>query len=153
LAGAWPWIRRETRLVASLVLLAAGVVFVLLGWYGAAHTNVLPEQIPYLISGGLLGLGLIIVAGIFAASAANDRTARELRADIAAALAGIAHTSPAAANGHGASRDDAVFVLAGGHSYHVAGCPLLEGKDGVQQRSLSQAESGGLAPCKLCGPD
>ena len=31
-----------------------GVVFVLLAWYGAAHTTRVFEQIPYMISGGLL---------------------------------------------------------------------------------------------------
>jgi hypothetical protein len=46
------------------VLVPLGFVLVLLGWYGAAHTANLYEQIPYSISGGMLGLGLIF-AGSF----------------------------------------------------------------------------------------
>lgn len=146
-------LRRESRLMASLVLLAAGIVFVLLGWYGSAHTNILTEQIPYLISGGLLGLGLIVVAGVFAASAANERQARQLRSELAAAIAGLANANHTGGNGRSVATEGTVFVLNGGHSYHVEGCPLLEGKDGVQRRSLSEASAAGLAPCKLCGPD
>jgi len=153
MAAAGTTLRRESRLVAAIVLLAAGIVFVLLGWYGAAHTNILTEQIPYLISGGLLGLGLIVVAGVFAASAANERQARELRGEIAAAIAGLANANHNGGNGRGPATDDTVFVLNGGHSYHVAGCPLLEGKDGVQRRTLPEAQAAGLASCKLCGRD
>ena len=47
------FLRENARLLITFALLAAGVVFVILGWYGAAHTNILTEQIPYLISGGL----------------------------------------------------------------------------------------------------
>jgi hypothetical protein len=153
LSAAATALRRESRLVAALVLLAAGVVFVLLGWYGSAHTNILTEQIPYLISGGLLGLGLIVVAGVFAASAANERQARLLRSEIAAAITGFVQNGSPASNGTSAVDENAVFLLAGGHGYHVAGCPLLEGKDGVQRLSVADAQARGLAPCKLCGPD
>ena len=40
-----------------------GVFVVFLGWLGSAETHVVFEQIPYLISGGLLGLGLIFLGG------------------------------------------------------------------------------------------
>ena len=49
--------------VASAVLLPLGLALIVLGWYGAAHTPYLFEQVPYLISGGLLGLGLAVVGG------------------------------------------------------------------------------------------
>src|SRR5438128_2494785 len=63
------FVRTNARALVALGFFIAGIVLVLLGWYGAAYTNILTEQIPYLISGGLLGLGLIIVAGIMASSA------------------------------------------------------------------------------------
>jgi hypothetical protein len=143
---------RESRLLSAVVLLALGVVLVMLGWYGAAHTNVLSEQIPYLISGGLLGLGLIIVAGILAASAAGERETRAFRREMAEAWARMAQSSNGARRApDAADAAQVVFVLSGGRSFHVAGCPLLEGKDGVTQTTRAQASS--LAPCKLCGPD
>src|SRR5437660_736369 len=42
--------------VAGGILMPLGLVFTLLGWYGAAHTTRLFEQVPYLISGGIIGL-------------------------------------------------------------------------------------------------
>lgn len=45
------------------MMAAAGAVLVLLGWYGASHTSRVYLQIPYLISGGLLGVVLAFVGG------------------------------------------------------------------------------------------
>ena len=53
----------RTLLVVGSVLLPLGAVFVLLGWYGASHTTRVWEEIPYLISGGLFGLVLVIAGG------------------------------------------------------------------------------------------
>src|SRR5205085_5781566 len=44
--------------IAGGVLMPLGVILVIIGWYGAAHTTRLFEEIPYLISGGLLGIVL-----------------------------------------------------------------------------------------------
>jgi hypothetical protein len=147
------FVRDNARMLITFALLAAGVVFVILGWYGAAHTNILTEQIPYLISGGLLGLGLIIVAGVLAAGAVQERSNDELRKEIAQALAAIGSGMPDrgvrndtfSMNGHH------VFVVPGGRSYHQPGCPILEGKEGVKELETSQAVASGYAACKLCG--
>src|SRR5262245_60474483 len=50
-------------LVAGGVLLPLGLVIIFLGWYGAAHTPRLFEQIPYAISGGFLGAALVVAGG------------------------------------------------------------------------------------------
>lgn len=150
--------RANARALSALALLAAGVVLVLLGWYGAAHTNILSEQIPYLISGGLLGLGLIIVAGFMAYGAGAEGSIRELRRDIAFALGRLATARPGAADAAEAGAETVggigrVFAVSGGRSYHVAGCPIIEGKEGVRALELHEAAGAGLAACKLCGPD
>ena len=41
-----------------------GVLLILLGWYGSAQTVLSFEQTPYLISGGLLGLALVVGGGL-----------------------------------------------------------------------------------------
>lgn len=51
-------------LVVGGTFVALGVLLVILGWVGASDTIVVFEQIPYLISGGLLGLALVF-AGAF----------------------------------------------------------------------------------------
>ena len=47
----------------AVVLFPLGLVLVLLGWEGAAHTGYTYAQIDYLISGGLFGLGLSVAGG------------------------------------------------------------------------------------------
>ncbi len=49
--------------------LVLGFIFMFFGWYGAAHTARQIEQIPYLISGGFFGLGLVFIGGLLLASA------------------------------------------------------------------------------------
>ena len=65
---------QSTQLLRMLLLpgafcLLAGFVLMFLGWYGAAHTARQIEQIPYLISGGFIGLGLVFVGALILASA------------------------------------------------------------------------------------
>src|SRR5438067_12523959 len=71
LTDALAGVRRRSQLVvterwlmiAGAVMMPLGVAFTLLGWYGAAHTTRLFEQVPDLVSGGTLGLGLIVSGG------------------------------------------------------------------------------------------
>lgn len=60
--------RRRARVRSGLglvgaMLMTAGIAAILFAWWGVAHTGYVFEQIPYMVSGGLLGLGLIGVGG------------------------------------------------------------------------------------------
>jgi hypothetical protein len=44
-------------------LILAGLVLVVIGWVGTSRTVLVAGQIPYVVSGGLLGLGLIFLGG------------------------------------------------------------------------------------------
>lgn len=53
-------------LKVGFALPAIGVVLILLAWYNASDTAFVADQIPMLISGGLLGLGLAVLGvGLF----------------------------------------------------------------------------------------
>lgn len=54
----------QVMAVLAVLFIPAGIAAILLGWSGAAHTPFLFEQIPYLISGGLLGVGLLTAGGL-----------------------------------------------------------------------------------------
>jgi hypothetical protein len=60
----------------------AGFFFIFLGWNGAASYDRVPAQIPYVISGGIAGLGLVVLGAalIVAHSLRTDRI--ELRGSI-----------------------------------------------------------------------
>ena len=45
-------------------LMATGLLVIVLGWVGAANSVLIEEQVPYLISGGLLGLALAVIGAL-----------------------------------------------------------------------------------------
>ena len=48
----------------SVTLITLGLAFILLGWAGASRSIVVEEQVPYLISGGVLGLALALIGAV-----------------------------------------------------------------------------------------
>lgn len=81
-------------LLVGAGLMPLGILVILLGWYGAAHTPYVFEQIPYLISGGLLGLALVVAGGLLYFGYLLTRLIVEQRrhtADILDALDRIEH--------------------------------------------------------------
>jgi len=148
--------------IVSAVLLPLGIAMMLLGWYGAAHTPYLFEQVPYLISGGILGLGLAVVGGLIyfgswvARGAAeqqrkSDEVAqllREIRDEMrngpASAPAQTRRTSSSGSNGK------APFVAtARGGMLHRPDCAVVAGRTDLHGVSAS---GDGLNPCSLCNP-
>jgi hypothetical protein len=63
----------------GMALIVFGFVCILLGWYGAANSPYLYEEIPYVISGGLLGVALVIGGGVLVRSAWTMRQIEEER--------------------------------------------------------------------------
>src|SRR4029077_15106135 len=51
-------------LIVWAIIVPLGVALIVLGWYGAAQKPLIIQQFPYLISGGILGLGLMITGGL-----------------------------------------------------------------------------------------
>ena len=62
-----------------MALIVFGFVCILLGWYGAAHSPYLYQEVPYLISGGLLGVALVIGGGVLVHCAWSMRQVEEDR--------------------------------------------------------------------------
>jgi hypothetical protein len=54
---------RKVMLVVGALAMGLGIVSVVLGWYGASHSTYLFQQIPYVISGGILGASLVAGGG------------------------------------------------------------------------------------------
>lgn len=65
--------------VAGAVLMPLGVLAIVLGWYGVAHSHYIYDQNTYLISGGLLGLGLVFLGGFLYFGAWLARMSAEQR--------------------------------------------------------------------------
>jgi hypothetical protein len=151
-------------LVAGWVLLPLGVVLILLAWYGASHTTRVWQQIPYAISGGLLGLGFMLAGGFgyFAywltklvddgrrqseqAMRLAERTAEALDR-IEASLNGGASPSR---RGAAAATNGALVTTAKGSMVHRPDCPMVAGKTNVRR---VRGSTRGLRACMICEPD
>lgn len=71
--------RDHALLTAACVLAAAGLVAILIGWRGASRSIVVAEQVPYLISGGLLGLAFIFLGALAYYGHHQSATIRQAR--------------------------------------------------------------------------
>ena len=49
----------DRRRTAGALIAAAGIVALVLGWGGVSDAPVLSAQLPYIVSGGLIGLALL----------------------------------------------------------------------------------------------
>ncbi len=76
-------------LVLGGIIAPLGLVVVILGWWGASQTPYDFEQVPYLISGGLLGLGLVFLGSFFYFAHWLTQLVKEHREQSAAILAAL----------------------------------------------------------------
>jgi hypothetical protein len=145
--------------LTGAVLVPFGFLVMVLGWWGASHTGYVFDQIPYMISGGLMGLGLVLV-GSFAYFAywltrmfhqqreQTDRTVAALER-LEARLGDL----PAAANGRASTtgrNGGAQFVAtASGTMFHLSDCSVVAGRSGLRKVRGDEAD---LEPCRLCDP-
>jgi hypothetical protein len=80
-------------LVIGGILAPLGLVVVVLGWWGASRTPYSFEQTPYLISGGMLGLGLVFLGSFFYFAHWLTQLVKEHREQSAAILAALERLS------------------------------------------------------------
>ena len=150
----------------GLLVIAAGLLAIGIGWNGMAggggEVNGVPNlnaQLPWLISGGVLGLALVVfgAAMLIVHNARTDRARLEAKLDelVAAVSRGsqavVPYPSGAPAPATSAAATAGVY-LAGGTSYHRPDCRLVQGRDDVTFVSAGDAELRTLKPCRVCKP-
>ena len=151
-----PWVKLGGLL--GIAYCIAGFVLIFLGWNGAASHDRESAQIPYVVSGGIAGLGLVVVGAalIVAHSLRTDRV--ELRGaidDLRAAIERGASAAPggAAVGETGGAGAQPETVIAGADSYHRAGCTLVVGQAEAVAMTRSEAAAAGLTACRVCKPE
>ncbi len=143
-------------MVIGAALLPLGVIVIGLGWYGVAHSSFVFEQNSYLISGGLFGLGLVLVGGFLYFGGWIARLSESTKAEtdrlIAAieALAASPGALSAATAGAGMTAPAGRLVATKTESmYHRPNCSVVAHHSDV--RTVTGDESG-MKPCRLCDP-
>ena len=129
--------------LAGAALMGIGVLAIIAGWYGVAHTARQWRQTPYVLSGGVLGLALVFV-GAFAYFAFWLTRLVESTQRQTAVLERI----EVALTGARRETDDESTVVADG-ILHRASCPLLAGRAGL---AAPTGKEKGLRACPVCEP-
>jgi hypothetical protein len=135
--------------IAGGVLMPLGVLLVLAGWYGASHTTRLFEEIPYLISGGMLGIAFAAIGASLYFGYWLTRLvghAREIVDGLARIEQRLDAASPAAE-----AADTRLVATRGGALYHRPDCSVVAGRSASELRTVTTTTAG-LSPCKLCAP-
>lgn len=144
------WGRLGGQLGVAFVL--AGFLLVFLGWNGAASRDRVPAQFPYLISGGIAGLCLVVVGVGMIVVQAHRSDRAKLQASLAELADAVERLArPQAVGGAPATAANGM-VVAGGAAYHRATCRLVAGREHVELVPVEQAAAAGLSPCRVCKP-
>ncbi|MFN2525675.1 MAG: hypothetical protein ABR505_05355 [Actinomycetota bacterium] len=144
---------RRVRLarILGFLFVVAGFAVIAKAWDGAANQFRVDSQVPYLLSGGFMGLGLI-VTGAMLLLLATVRVERKLLTDryedMTRLLGRNLSRLEISSNGSGQGEQ----VVAGGSAYHRPGCKILQGKESLARLTVEQAVGEGLTPCRVCNP-
>ena len=155
--AARPGDRDRYLLIGGGLLVPLGLLLVVLGWVGASQTVLLFEQLPYIASGGLLGLALVIAGGFVYWSYWLTVLIREGRADRTALTAGLSRMEDllervllSQAAGTGAAPDERRLVATPhGSMLHRPDCAAVVHRDDLR---TVPADTPGMLPCRLCDP-
>jgi hypothetical protein len=159
-------LRNTWQVVAGAILLPLGIAVILLGWSGAAHGRVEQQQIPYLISGGLLGLACVVIGAFFfwahwlyriydQADLHHEEAMRQ-QAELIRALLQLRGDGPASstiAKATAAAGGNATSFVAtrNGTSVHRPDCSLIASRAG-QLKTVTAAQAAKMKPCRVCDP-
>lgn len=144
----------RTLLTVGSILMPLGAVLVLLAWYGSAHTTRLFEQIPYLISGGLMGVVLVIAGGFcyfgyfLARMLATSREMLDAMLRLEERLEAVGTAQASTPN---IARTAAFVATKSGTMFHRPDCPTVATKAAAELRAVRSP--GSLTPCRICNPE
>ena len=145
-------------LIVGGTLMPLGVLLILLGWLGAAHTPLPFEQTPYLISGGILGLGFVISGGFvyfgywqtirIRESREASRELTEALGRLESLLAGGAAVGGSSGSGSGVAGNGFVATPSGS-IFHRPDCPVVAGRRDLSRVDAAKTK---LDACRICEP-
>jgi hypothetical protein len=144
------WAGMGARL--GVLVSLAGFVVLFLGWNGAASYNRVPAQMPYVISGGLAGLGLVVLGAAFIVVERSRAERAELRTMLQDLLAAVETRGAAVVPAVSGAEAPTDAVVAGASSFHRSTCHLVEGRTEAAVITRDEAVDRGLTACRICKP-
>ncbi|MCW2599522.1 MAG: hypothetical protein JWM02_1351 [Frankiales bacterium] len=136
---------------AGLALVALGLVTISVAYNAVASQTALLAQMPYVVSGGLVGVCLVIVgaAVLVVHSAREDRSLLEVKLE---QLIDAVLTAGAGARPTAMPSDASGLVVAGRASFHAPSCRLVDGREATHVLTADEAGASGLKACRICKP-
>lgn len=159
-AALWRWLWASIRPYLGYILIAIGAILLLAGYLGVSREVIVARQIPYLVSGGLVGLAAITIGGrllliedLRRDSGRLDRLEKAVQ-DLHRVLlyrpdVPLPEQSTTAFNG---AKPTKLLVLPGGESFHRPECPVVGDKPNGRTVTVETAQRKGLHACPLCQP-
>lgn len=152
---------RRRRLAIAAASGVIGMIALVAGFVGVSGTRLISDQLSYLASGSVVGLGLLglgavlLIADFMLEQEASIAELRELVVALhdevpAPALNG--HTTFAPGQPAGGPADGLVAVP-GARRVHRPSCSLVAGKTNLEAHSPAGAVTAELQPCRVCSPD
>ena len=146
------WAR--SSLYLSVALIAVGFLLIYLAWNGAAEKDFIQGQFPYLLSGGLGGIGLILCGLTLVTTQSFRRDVLSLQDRIEELL--LQQQGPSVLPGVATltavpDAEDGVFVTTG-ETYHLASCRTVRGRAGLDLVSPDDVAARDLSACRVCRP-
>ena len=143
----------KSSLYLSVALIAFGFLLIYFAWNGAAEKDFIQGQFPYLLSGGLGGLGLILCGLTLVATQSFRRDVLSLQDRIEELLLQQGSTPRAGGASLTAVPDveDGVFVTTG-DTYHLQSCRTVRGRAGLDLVSADDVATRDLTACRVCRP-
>ena len=135
----------------GLLFCVAGLAVIWAGWNGAGSYNDIRKQFPYLISGGIAGLALVVIGAALLIIQSQRADRVQLEANLHE-LRQILERMTALPGSNGAAEGGTTLVVAGPGAYHRPTCKLVAGRD-LRKMTVEQAEAANLEPCRTCAPD
>jgi hypothetical protein len=138
--------------ILGFVFVTAGFIIMGLAWNGSASINFVQGQMPYLLSGGFMGLALVVTGCtllLLSSVRAERQVLTDLFTDVSRLLSRNLARASVSSNGSG---DMEGQVVATDSAYHRPDCRVLEGKQGLATVSVQAADAEGLEPCRVCNP-
>ena len=152
----WVDVDRRVRLgrVLGMIFVTGGFLLIGIAWNGAAGKNLIQSQFPYLLSGGIMGLAMVILGGTLwmLSTIRGERQVLTEKVDemIQLLARNLARTGAPTTVKSFAGSDQQ--VVATKDAYHLEGCRILEGKSSLVPLTVAQAIAEGLSACRVCDP-
>ena len=137
-----------TNVATAMVTIGFGLMFV--AWNGAAGLDYVQGQLPFLLSGSLPGLALVLT-GLTLALVHEIRTsAAELREQLQTLTPADRATEGPARQPAAVPDGDAVVATAA--TFHDPTCRVVDGRTDLTPMAPATATERGLAACRICDP-